>query len=399
MKVRVRNFQSIKDATIDIVGFTVITGPNNSGKTAFMRAVRGLFTNASPGPYVRSGEAFFIVDLTFEDGQTITWEKGWERPEKRGNTINRYIVNGKLLAGVGRGPPPEIEAFLVRDIPAGSERLWPQIARQFDGTLFLVDKPGSTIAEALSDVERVGRLSDALRLSDADRRSVTNELKIRRSDLITTQQDLDKFQGLDGILVRVKTLSKTHGVLAKNRETLEELDSLRDSWKKKQDTLQSFKGFDKSVVPQTESVLTLSQTLTNTTHLLKRLKRVVLDNQAYQGFSPVVPKVPNKDVFEQYNALQALRQRWLLAKQQQVLTDLPKVPDTTRAKKIQEALAVYVGLHKRHRIAYELLSDLTQKTQECRTTLLGLNTEFQAALEARGNCPTCGSVCSPEHVS
>ena len=33
------NFQSLKDVTAVIDGMTVVTGPNNSGKTALMRAV------------------------------------------------------------------------------------------------------------------------------------------------------------------------------------------------------------------------------------------------------------------------------------------------------------------------------------------------------------------------
>ncbi len=41
VKVRVKNFQSIREAEVEVKGLTVITGPNNSGKTAFMRAVKG----------------------------------------------------------------------------------------------------------------------------------------------------------------------------------------------------------------------------------------------------------------------------------------------------------------------------------------------------------------------
>ena len=35
LKVRVRNFQSIEDATLVIDGLTVVTGTNNAGKSAF----------------------------------------------------------------------------------------------------------------------------------------------------------------------------------------------------------------------------------------------------------------------------------------------------------------------------------------------------------------------------
>ena len=183
VQVRVQNFQSIADASVSIDGLTVVTGANNSGKTAFMRAIRGVFTNAPPGPLVRHGCAHLSVALTFDDGTSVLWEKGWEKPGRKGKTINRYTVNGKQIATVGRGVPPEVESLGVREISAASDRVWPQIAQQFDGTLFLVNRPGSAVAEALSDVERVGALSSALKASEKDRRSANAELKVRRKDV------------------------------------------------------------------------------------------------------------------------------------------------------------------------------------------------------------------------
>ena len=94
--VHVRDFQSIQDAIIIIDGFTVVTGPNNSGKSALQRAIRGVFTNPPAGSLVRHGAKYLSVTITFSDGQTVCWEKG--------SKVNRYIVNGKLIDNVGRGP-------------------------------------------------------------------------------------------------------------------------------------------------------------------------------------------------------------------------------------------------------------------------------------------------------
>ena len=43
-KVRVQNYQSIEDAEIELEGLTVITGTNNSGNSAVLRAVAGVFS-------------------------------------------------------------------------------------------------------------------------------------------------------------------------------------------------------------------------------------------------------------------------------------------------------------------------------------------------------------------
>lgn len=228
VRVRVRNFQSVKDAEVVVDGLTVITGPNNSGKTAFMRAVKGVFTNAAPGPLVRKGEPYLSVEMEFSGGDTVLWEKGSEKPYGKGKSVNRYVVNGVGIENVGRGVPPEVEALGVREIRASSDRVWPQIAPQFSGTLFLVDRPGAAIAEALADVERVGKLTDALRLSERDRRSWGAELKVRRKDLDKARIHVESYQGLDEVRSQFQVLEKEHkhlGSVSRKVEVVKVLSS------------------------------------------------------------------------------------------------------------------------------------------------------------------------------
>ena len=231
VRVRVKNFQSIKDAEVVVDGLTVITGPNNSGKTSFMRAVKGVFTNASPGPLVRRGEPFLSVEIEFVGGDRVLWEKGSEKPYGKGKNINRYVVNGVPISNVGRGVPPEVEALGVREIRASSDRIWPQIAPQFSGTLFLVDRPGSSIAEALADVERVGRLSDALRLSEKDRRTTTSELKVRRKDLAKAEVLVSSYEGLDGVTSQFEVISQRFQELGKNQTKVLIIERLNETLK------------------------------------------------------------------------------------------------------------------------------------------------------------------------
>ena len=40
VRVHVQNFQSIREAEVEIAGFTVITGTNNTGKTALQQIGR-----------------------------------------------------------------------------------------------------------------------------------------------------------------------------------------------------------------------------------------------------------------------------------------------------------------------------------------------------------------------
>ena len=75
-KVKIKDFQSIEKADLEISGFTVITGKNNSGKSAVQRAIRGVFQNTRGHAFVRHEKPHSEVSLSFEDGNSVTWLKG-----------------------------------------------------------------------------------------------------------------------------------------------------------------------------------------------------------------------------------------------------------------------------------------------------------------------------------
>lgn len=219
-RLRVKNFQSIEDASLDVDGLTVVTGPNNSGKTAMIRAVYGAFTNARGTKYVRHGKASCEVALDFADGRSIVWEKG----EK----INRYVLDGKTLNKVGQGAPPETTSLGVLPVEASGRELWPQFAHQFVGQVFLIDEPGSVLAEAIADVTRVGVLNEALRNAQSDRRSASSDLKLRQEDVSKHEAAVKKFDGLDDALSQVRETQALRAEVVALRSKLAEARTLRD---------------------------------------------------------------------------------------------------------------------------------------------------------------------------
>jgi exonuclease SbcC len=219
-RLRVKNFQSIEDASLDVDGLTVVTGPNNSGKTAMIRAVYGAFTNARGTKYVRHGKASCEVSLDFADGRSLVWEKG----EK----VNRYVLDGQTLNKVGQGAPPEMTSLGVQPVEAAGRELWPQFAHQFVGQVFLIDEPGSVLAEAISDVTRVGVLNEALRNSQSDRRTAASDLKLRQSDVAKHEQAARKFDGLDDALKLAAEVDALRVDLVDLQRRLDESRRLRD---------------------------------------------------------------------------------------------------------------------------------------------------------------------------
>lgn len=292
IRVRVQNFQSIEDQTVDIDGFTVITGQNNAGKTALIRAIRGVFTNPSVGSLLRRGTNYLTVTIDFPNGNQIKWEKGWERPHQKGKAINQYTLNGKVLALVGRGVPPELDILGIREVQASSDALWPQIADQFSGSLFLVDRSGATIAEALSDVEKVGKLTNALKAVQKDRRSIDAEMKIRSKDLKQQQDLLAKYAGLEGVAESVRALSTIKEGLNQQEEYLHGLGILSARHRQSMSAVNSLIGFHLGLVPedQTDSIRVRQRQVQMVSSLRERLHVQQRHVNSLYGFNlPVFP--------------------------------------------------------------------------------------------------------------
>ena len=215
VRIRVRNFQSIEDAEVEVSGLTVVTGQNNSGKTALMRAVRGVFDNTGGDAFVRHGTDALAVYIDFGDAD-VTWTKG---PKVKPT----YVVGGKTI-NPGRAVPSEVASLGITPVQAGSGEVWPQVAPQFTGQLFLLDLPGSSIAEVVSDVDRVSRLTEALRYADSDKRTANADLKVRRKDRDDAATELAAFDGLDAAGDVVDNAART---LADVEDASDELDGVR----------------------------------------------------------------------------------------------------------------------------------------------------------------------------
>jgi DNA repair exonuclease SbcCD ATPase subunit len=242
--VSVQNFQSIEDATVVVDGFTAITGPNNTGKSALLRAVQGLFRNTKGTWFVRRGATHCTVKITLDDNTSVTWEKG-----KKG--INRYRINDNdWMEKVSHGvPQPVVDILRVHAVTIGNTTCWPQVGEQFNGQVFLLDKPGSVLAEAVSDVERVGRLNKALKVAESDRRKARSTLRVRRRDEEQTQDKLVQFHGLDDVGRGIENLGELCAHAKRTRSALVELVRLRESLEREQSVIEKLSGVETIVPP------------------------------------------------------------------------------------------------------------------------------------------------------
>ena len=190
MKVSIENYQSIKNAEIEVKGLTVVTGPNNTGKSACARAIANVFSNTRGISHVRKGEKSSKVSITFDDGNNVIWEKG--------KGINKYTVNGFEINKVGSKVPDEVKKLGVVPVEVDGREVYPQIARQFQ-QIFLLDLPPSVLSSALSDVDAIQTLEKASSLARNEHKSLKSKIKVKLEDLEKEKYNKTNFEGVEDL--------------------------------------------------------------------------------------------------------------------------------------------------------------------------------------------------------
>ena len=77
MQLEIKNFQSIKNQTVQLKGFTVFEGKSDCGKSALRRAIDSLLFNSWDNAYLREGTRTCTLSLNYDD-VSITQTKGSE---------------------------------------------------------------------------------------------------------------------------------------------------------------------------------------------------------------------------------------------------------------------------------------------------------------------------------
>lgn len=404
IRVRVRNFQSIEDAAIEIDGLTVVTGTNNAGKSAFFRAIRGVFTNARGSDFVRYGAKHCTVDMHFDDGRKLTWKKG-------GDGTNDYVIDGKHFPKVGHGVPPEVREFGVAPVPVGNTELWPQIAQQVTGVSFLLHETGSVIAEAVADVERVNQLSRALKACESDRRAAKGDLKVRRKDLTTYNERREGFAGLDEAVEQLRSVEKRHAKAQKVAKATGNLVKLGERHQRARDAVEALEGLDEAreSLPAPERLREAqeaSEALSGAERLRGRRDAAVEAVGALEGLDDVsecLPSDARMDYAAQFRKAIGitveLAMRWEEAHRdlenargaEEALAGIDLDEGlVVRAGKFKKALGNATGLRNRYVERRDAVATLGREIRDQERLLAELDEKLTTVLGTYEECPTCG---------
>lgn len=160
MKVKIKNFQSLKDVEFDFpVGVTVITGPNNTGKTSCQRAIRAAITNKFNPEDLSWGEKEASVELEFDDGYVR-----WSRTEDK-SVYDLKIADKQFptFKKTERKVPPEVASYLnMSPLEIDNFKLPLNLLGQWE-SFFFVEESGTKISRILGRLSGVDQIFDKMK--------------------------------------------------------------------------------------------------------------------------------------------------------------------------------------------------------------------------------------------
>ena len=332
-KFRVQNYQSIADAELEIDGFTVVVGPTNIGKSALVRAFKGLVENQGGDAFIRTGEVAAIVTLETE-GLKIVWRKGLDS----GYTIDQAGKDQQVYTSLSKGQPAFIPPLGFGEIKLGTHRVKPQIGPQFPMTPFLLQKPGSFIAEAISSVNGIDKVPPAIREADKDLRTLKSEQKVRKQHLGTAREDLTAFGGLETAATDFAAVGTLWKDIEGDEKAVEALRTLSDELGQAQARVDQYEALEGITVPSLDAFNEEYLALEALSEMVLELRHTQAQARALRGAKDI--EVPEFDLDALDQEVQQLRRlsRELTAAQQAMdqYDGLAEVPEFELGDAIEE---------------------------------------------------------------
>ena len=190
--LRIRNFQSLHDVSLELLPFTVIVGPSSSGKSALTRALRTLVSNRRGTEWITYGERIASISATTDAG-TVTLTRS--RTQSSADNSYRIIPAGnpddeRTYAKLGGDTPEDVSRFL--GIPSSSPI---NFAGQFDKP-YLLDDSTAEVARTLGALTNVTVIFEGARESNRRKLASAQTLRTRSDDLQAIRARIPEFKSL-----------------------------------------------------------------------------------------------------------------------------------------------------------------------------------------------------------
>lgn len=176
--ITIRNFQKHRKLHLKLGPVTTIVGPNDSGKSALIRALTWVLTNKPNGSaFMSHGMKRVLVKVSM-DGHVLVRSKG------KGNT---YKLDGAEFKAFGKRVPDEISNLVAMDDL--------NIQGQYDAPGFWFSLSPGEVSRRLNSIVDLGIIDSTLANLTRELRKAFLERTICQDRLMSATQDVRKLRG------------------------------------------------------------------------------------------------------------------------------------------------------------------------------------------------------------
>lgn len=225
---------SHKDTSIEFDdGVTVITGPNNIGKSAVVEAIRCVAENPSSQELIRHGASKAVVTVELGSGETITWERNFN------SSLYRIFRDGKeeVYAKIKNNVPEDVRKLLrISPVVTGDDEVNVHIALQKDPIFIPSGSKAAGFFAASTEAYYLVRMQQLLKTKADVKKSRKKEIEVEISELrrlLEYYDPLDEIEEIfslaDKLEADIKKFEKTIPLLSDHTDRLEGLIRERDT--------------------------------------------------------------------------------------------------------------------------------------------------------------------------
>lgn len=174
----IKNFQSIKDASLKFRGFTTISGRSDIGKSAVRRALSAVLFNEWDKSFIRNGEK--SCNLVFKsDDFSVECIKG--------SGENSFCVNSSegsfTLSKVGKDQPKEIEDLGFKLFETSGDSYNLNVTTQLRDPLFIVAYKDSENTKIFNSLFKIDKIEKAQSFCASDLRSEKMRVESNKKEI------------------------------------------------------------------------------------------------------------------------------------------------------------------------------------------------------------------------
>lgn len=279
IQVQVKNYTTIKDASFDIQGLTVLRAVSNGGKSSVVNAIDAAVTSEFPPSALRWGESVAEVTLQFNDGAVRLTRNG-------GSTSYAFApLNGQVesYSKLNRKLPDNVVSFLnLCNLTIGDQPYCVNFHKQFAPPLSLAMSHNRFVS-FLSSSDLLEEHKSTGKKLTTKAYELQGSINSFSSLLSTTQDQLDaKHQQLQSLTTIGKVVDEKYQEVVRINNSLEVVASLKGKLDELR-VLQEQKKCTDSEVLLIDSVLEKASSLISCTQKVSLLTQIDTDRSSLIG--------------------------------------------------------------------------------------------------------------------